>query len=230
MVVLQILLSLMIKDKNIPKETKAHLKEYKEVVKRSSKIQAVYNTQILNGLTYSEGAFSYIVTIYIVKVFSTSVSLGIFTSIFSLLSAVIGFLFAKCIKPKYYKNIIKITMLSTITFLCLMIYNCNMITIILFNLSQTLFKGLIGLINGNSESNVSNIEVIKNKYKVEYWLGIETSLFKGRMISNALFILMAFTGADIMMYIFAVFLALYGISSMKLQKTLDGNEIKTSKE
>lgn len=121
-------------------------------------------------------------------------------------------------------------MLCTITLLCLMIYNCNMITIILFNLSQTFFKGLTVLINGNSESNVSNIEVIKNKYKVEYWLGIETSLFKGRIISNALFILMAFTGADIMMYIFAVFLALYGMSSIKLQNTLDGNEIKVSKE
>ena len=64
--VAQIILSFIIKDKNIPKETKADLKGYREIVKNNKKIQAEYNTQFFNGLTYSEGAFSYIVTIYII--------------------------------------------------------------------------------------------------------------------------------------------------------------------
>jgi len=116
-------------------------------------------------------------------------------------------------------------MTFTIISLCVMIYKCNMITIILFNLFQTFSKGLLDLINGNSESNISNLDIIKNKYKVEYWLGVEKALFKGRVLSNTLFIIMAFIGADIMMYIFAIFLLLYGICSIKQQKILDENEI-----
>lgn len=221
----QIILSFIIKDKNIPKETKADLKGYREIVKNNKKIQAEYNTQFFNGLTYSEGAFSYIVTIYIIKVFSDSVSLGIFTSIFSLLSALIGLLFAKYIKPKYYNAIMKIGMACTIFLLCLMIYRCNMVTIIAFNFVSTFSKGIMDLINGNAESNISNIEIIKNKYKVEYWLGIETALFKGRILSNGMFILMALIGSDIMMYIFVIFLGLYGLSSIRLQKELKDNAI-----
>lgn len=225
-VILQMFFSLMIKDDNIPKDAKADLKGYKEIVKNSKEIQAEYNAQFFTGLTYSEGAFSYIVTIYIIKVFSDSISLGIFTSIFSIISVLIGMLFAKKFKPKHYNKIIKISMTFTIISLCMMIYKCNMITIILFNLFQTFSKKLVDLINGNNEANISNMDIIKKKYKVEFWLGSEAALFKGRIISNTLFIIMAYVGADIMIYIFVIFLALYGISSIKLQKELDKNNIK----
>ena len=176
------------------------------VYKENKTLQQIYKNRFFSGLTYSEGAFSYIVTIYIIKVFSDSVSLGIFTSIFSLISCVIGVLFAKCIKQKHYNSVIKISMIFTIISLCAMIYNCNIITIVLFNLFQTFSKGLMDLINCNSSSDVSNLEIIKKEYKVEYWLGVESSLFFGRVISNSLFILMAFTGADVMIYVFVVFL------------------------
>ena len=76
------------------------------------------------------------------------------------------------------------------------------------------------LINGNSQANISNIETIKKEYKVEYWLGIETALFIGRIISNMLFIAMAFTNTNIIMYIFIIFLILLATNSIKLQKII----------
>lgn len=216
-VVLQIILSFIIQDKNIPKSSKTNLKQYKNIIKNHKEILQVYKTDLFQGLTYSEGALSYIITIYIIKVFSNSIKLGIFTSIFSLISCCIGLLFAKCIQQKHYKIMIKISMIFTIVSLCTMIYNCNMITIIIFNLCQTFSKGLIDLINGYSKSNISNLSTIKKEYKVEYWLGSETALVIGRVISNSLFILMAFAGADFMIYVFVLFLVLLTINSIKLQ-------------
>ena len=178
----------------------------------------------MSGLTYSEGAFSYIVTIYIIKIFSDSFSLGVFTSIFSSISCIIGLLFAKYIKKESYNSIIKVSMAFTIVSLCAMIYNCNFITIVVFNLCQTFSKGLMDLINDNSSSNTSNIEIIKKDYKVEYWLGIEYSLFLGRMISNSLFILMAFTGANVMIYVFAVFLIILTKTTIKLHEIIKENK------
>ena len=90
-------MSFVIIDKNIPKEEKVNLKEFKKIVKKDKSIRQVQKRQFFHGITHSEGAFSYITTIYIIKVFTNSVSLGIFTSIFSLISCGIGILFAKYI-------------------------------------------------------------------------------------------------------------------------------------
>lgn len=219
-IIFRIILSFIFKDKNIPEGSKINFKKYKNIVKQNENIKQVYKVNFFSGLTYSEGAFNYIVTIYIIKVFSNSVSLGIFTSIFSLISCALGILFAKFIKQRHYSNVIKISMFFTITSLCVMIYNCNMITIILFNFFQTFSKGLMDLINVNIKSNISNMDILKKEYKVEYFLGTETALFIGRVISNSLFIIMAFTNSNIMIYIFVIFLILLTINSVKLQEKI----------
>lgn len=218
-------MSFVIIDKNIPKEEKVNLKEFKKIVKKDKSIRQVQKRQFFHGITYSEGAFSYITTIYIIKVFSNSVSLGIFTSIFSLISCGIGILFAKYIKPKSYVKLIKYSTFFTIVALCIMIYNCSMMSIIIYNLFETFSKKLITLISDNTQANISNKEIIKNKFKVEYWLGTEKALFLGRILSNCLFILMAVTGENIMMYIFVIFLILLSVSSVQLQKSVNQENI-----
>lgn len=218
-VVLQIILSFLIKDKNIPSNSKTNLREYMKIVKENNLIKSVYTKSFFYGLTY-EGTFKYIITIYIIRIFSTSISLGIFTSVFALISCVLGILFARFINPKYYDNIIRITMILTIISLGIMIYNCTMTTIILFNLFQTFSLELIILINESSDLNLSNMEIIKKDYKVEYWLGNETALFLGRVVSCMLFILMAFSTSNFMIYIFVIFLVLLTNSSIRLQKII----------
>ena len=98
-----------------------------------------------------------------------------------------------------------------------MIYKCTIITVILFNFFQTFSKNLMSLINGNSQANISNIDILKKEFKVEYWLFNETALFIGRIISNTLFILMAFTNSNIITYSFVIFLILFAKNSIKLQ-------------
>ena len=216
-VALQIILSIVLKDNNIPKESKTDLKEFNDVIKEHPELKSIIRTNICSGLTYSEGALSYVITIYIIKVFSESVSLGIFTSIFSVISIIIGFLFVKVIKPKYYIKLLCTTLPITIILLCIMLLNCNFITVVLYNLFQTISKLLSDLIRERNIFNFSNIETIKRKYKVEYFLTLEKSLFIGRVISNTLFILMAFLDANFIMAIFVIFVILQAISVVKLQ-------------
>ena len=216
-VALQIILSIVLKDNNIPKESKTNLKEFKGVMKKHPELKSIIGTNICSGLTYSDGALSYVITIYIIKVFSESVSLGIFTSIFSVISIIIGFLFVKVIKPEYYIKLLCTTLPITIILLCIMLLNCNFITVVLYNLFQTISKLLSDLIRERNIYNFSNIETIKRKYKVEYFLTLEKSLFIGRVISNTLFILMAFLDANFIMVIFVIFVILQAISVVKLQ-------------
>lgn len=220
-VALEIMMSIILKDNNIPKGNKTNLKEFKNVMKEHPELKSIIRTNICSGLTYSEGALSYVITIYIIKVFSESVSLGIFTSIFSVISIIIGFLFVKVIKPKYYIKLLGATLPITIVLLCVMLLNCNFVTVVLYNLFQTISKLLSDLIRERNIFNFSNIETIKREYKVEYFLTLETALFIGRVISNTLFILMAFLDAGFIMIIFVIFVILQAISVVKLQSDMN---------
>ena len=219
-VVLRIILSFIFKDTNIPQSNKVNFKEYFKLTKKDKRFKQLGKTEIFNGITYSEGAFSYIVTIYIIKVFSNSFSLGIFTSIFSVITSIIGILFAKFIKKEQYIPTIKISTTLTVISLCFMIFKCNTITIILFNLFQTISKTMMELVNNSNQANLCNIEKIKKEYKVEYWLTFETYLVIGRIIGNSIFILMAYTNSNIIIMLFVVFLILFANSSIKLQRSM----------
>lgn len=224
-VTIRIVLSFHFKDNNLPTGNKTNFKEFGKIVQKKSKIRELYKLSILNGLTYSEGAFSSIVTIYIIKIFSNSFRLGIFTSIFSIVTCLLGILFAKFIKPKLYSHAIKITSTFTVISLILMLTNCNMVTVVLFNFLQTISKNLTEIINETTQFNLANLEEIKKEYKVEYFVCWELSLFIGRAISQMLFILMAFMeNSNIMLAVFTMFLVLYEWNAAKF------NEIETVKK
>lgn len=223
-VAIRIVLSFQFKDNNLPRGDKTNFAEYIKIVSKNRKVRQFYKKEILNGLTYSEGAFASIVTIYIIKIFSNSFSLGIFTSIFSIVTALLGATFAKLMKPENYSRNIKITTTFTVLSLFAMITNCNMFTVVVFNFCQTISKKLTELINATNEFNLANVAEIGKEYKVEYFVGMEFFLFVGRVISQSLFILMAFMeNTSLMMIIFSMFLILYELNSAEfndeMQKT-----------
>ena len=102
-----------------------------------------------------------------------------------------------------------------------MLLNCNFVTVVLYNLFQTISKLLSDLIRERNIFNFSNVEAIKREYKVEYFLTLETALFVGRVISNTLFIFMAFLDANFIMAIFVIFVILQAISVIKLQSDMN---------
>lgn len=219
-IVIRIILSFIYKDKDVPKREKTDLFKYLKITRNSKKIKQMSWVIFFSGITYSEGAFAYIVTIYIIKVFSNSFSLGIFTSIFSIISALIGLLFARKIKVNDYNKLMGISMVFTVISLFMMIFNVNAITIILFNFFQTVSRGIMDLINNTSQLDIANDKLIKKEYKVEYGIINETCLVIARVISNGLFILMAFTNTNIFIIIFGIFLILLAYHSIKLQNIL----------
>lgn len=226
LVVLRIFLSFKFKDKNIPKSNKVNLKHFNQLLKKDKKFKQIFKVEFLNGVVFSEAAFSYIITIFIVKVFSNSFKLGIFTSIFNIITFFVGIIFAKFLKKKQYATSIKITMIFTIISLFIMIWNCNAITIVLFNLFLTISRTLNSLIIGNSLHDLSNDKKIKKEYKSEYWLTTETFVALGRTLSAISFILFSYFNVTIMIITYAIFLIIFTINIVKAQKTLHNKKIK----
>ena len=221
LIIIQIVLSFLFDDVNIPKYDKVNLKKFIDICDNDKKLGMIFILKLFEGIIYSEGAFTLIISLFIIRVFSNSFSLGIFTSIFSIISAILGILFTKTIKSKNYNRLIICSTILTVMTLIWMIFDCNAISIIVFNFFQRVSKGIISLINSKNILNVANDEKIKKEYKVEYFLHIETALVLGRTIGSILFILMAFTNNNIILYIFIIFLVMWSYSSMKTQCEID---------
>ena len=229
-IALRIVLSFMFKDKNIPKSKKCDMMRYFKLTENNKRLKYLYKSTFYDALTFSESAFSYIVTIYVIKVFSNSFSLGVFTSIFNVITFIIGILYIKCLKKEYYPVTLKVFTVLTVLTLILMVFYCNPVTIVVFNLFQTIFKSLLDLMHGNSQSDLSNLDLIKKEYKVEYWLLNETYLFFGRVLSALIFILMAFTDSALIILVFVIFMVLYAYNLIKLQQATDEEKVVPRKE
>ena len=214
------ILSFRIKDINISKNNKVNLRKFIKVIKNNNAVKNIYNSNLFSGLTYSSGAFLSIITIYIIKVCNNSMSLGIYTSIITFIIAIISFLYGHVIKKNRYVIYIIILSLLSIISLIIMMINCNFITIIAFNLFSKISWEFIYLVNITSQGNITNIEEIKDKYKVEFYQFFELSLFIGRFISYTLFILMYFISVNIILIIFIMFLLLLMINSIRIQKNM----------
>ena len=221
LIIIQIILSYLYDDINLPKHNKVNLKKFKKICHHDKKFQLIFKMKCCEGIVYSEGALKMIISLFIIRVFSDSFSLGIFTSIFSIISALLGWLFIKTIKTKNYKNWIIYSTILTVITLIWVILNCNPLSIIIFNFFQRISKDIINLINEKNIQNIANVPKIKNEYKVEYYLFIETALLIGRIIGSILFILMAFIYNNIILYIFIIFLIMWSYYCLKIQIELD---------
>lgn len=221
LVFLQIIMSFLFKDITIKEKTKTNLKEFVNLIAKNDKLKKLYRMEFVNGAIYS-GAFKSIVTIYIIRVLKNSLSYGIFTSVFALIVALVGFFFARLAKPKHYTIYLGISGVLTVLGLILMIFKCNFVTIIIFNFIQSYSQTICELINTNTLHNTSNIEEVKNKFKVEYFLGMETVLVAGRVLSYSILLILGFLSdgiwANVVLVIFALIVVIYIKSSIDLQK------------
>lgn len=107
-------------------------------------------------------------------------------------------------------------------------FKCNFVTIIIFNLLQSYSKTIVELINSNALSDISNMDEIKNKYKVEYFVGMESYLVVGRITSYLLFLLMGIINTNlfnnIILIIFTFLIIVFTMCSINVQRSLQGEK------
>lgn len=224
-------LSFMYKDQNLPRSKKTNMKKFYQTVRKDRRIHWLNIMHFFDGLTSSCSALSYVFTIYVMMVFSDSLSFGIATAVFSVVSGVIGVLFAKFIKKKYYTRWTGITMSLAVLAMLLMIFECNPATIITFRFLRGISKDLTHNINESYSANLSNDEKVRRRFKTEYWVNSERWLVSGRILSGALLITLTFVDTwEPMMVFFAVMIAAWGYTSVRFQRAMgrdDARKVRT---
>ncbi len=213
----RLILSTLYQDQNIPRSKRTNLKKFRTLVASDQRFRRLGISDFFYGLVFSSSAFSQIVTIYVIKFFSDSFTLGIFTSIFSIVAGLVGIAFAKFLKKQNYAYFINLSMFGMIAALLAMVFDCNIVTVVLFKLFHTIAKEGTAIIVDTNRANLCNDAKIKREYKPEFWVNVEQHLVVGRVLSNVLFIAMAFTESWVpIMIIFAI---LFGVSAFTLVRT-----------
>lgn len=215
----RMLLSTFYKDQNLPHLKKTNLQKFRQLTARDSRFRRLGVSDLFYGIVFSSSAFTQIVTIYVVRFFSDSFTLGLLTSALSVVAGLVGIIFAKFLQKKHYNRFTGLSIVCTTISLLVMTFHCNIITVVLFKLFHTITKEGTSIIVDIDRANLCNDAKVKHEYKMEFWLNTEQHLVVGRLISNVLFIMMAFTDnwAPTML-IFAVMLGLSGLTLMRTQR------------
>lgn len=185
--IIQILLSLKIQfkaeDNNECK--KLNLKKEIDNIRNNSKLKRFYKMKFFKGMAY-EGALDTAVTLLIIMSFNSDFSLGIITSIISILTMLSSYLYKK-VKTKEKMNLLIfssciIIFISSITLL----FVTNGYTIIIYNLIFGFFLQFIMISEEVETLKFTNSSVINNTNRVETYVILEMFLNAGRIISYVL--------------------------------------------
>lgn len=197
LVIFQLIFSFLFKDVKLENKSKTDIKKYKEVTKDNIAVKDINKVMFLYGIIYT-GSFRDIITVYTISMLGSSLSLGIYNSIFAIFACLLGILFAKVIPKGMYKQVMRISSVGIFLGIVMLVVNVNFFTIVVFNLINTFSSTLCGLIVGNSEINIANHKQIKKDFKIEYFVEMEKNIYFGRMIGYILFIILGFSASLIL--------------------------------
>lgn len=188
---IQIIFSLFIQDHSVICEKKYNLKEFIHDLKiRKSKSLKVYYK-----MNCCDGIVSYLldtlITLMIVMTFKTTISLGFLTTLFAIGSIISIFIYQNKVKNK--KRLLKFGAIAMVISVCLLLFDINKITVIIYNFCSSIF--LILLRNKAQASRytiVSQEKTIEKNYLVEHQVVSEIVLNISRILGYSILFIVSF--------------------------------------
>lgn len=136
---LQFVFSLFINDKGKINSKKYDLREYIKYIKNNKEFNTAYKVSACDGIVHY--LLETLITILVVMTFKTTLSLGIITTICSFVSILSVYVFQY--KLKSNKTILSISSVVMVISVILLLVSINKITIIIFNLCNSIFLVLL---------------------------------------------------------------------------------------
>lgn len=179
---IQILLSSRLTYKNVIDKQKFNLiKEYRKL-KTNKSITELLKTEFFQGMTY-EGALDTAITLMIIITFNKEFSLGLITSVLSILSIFSSYICKRIIKTKNVKIIIFISSIVPIITTIVLLAITNQYTIIGYNIIYVIFIQIISIVKDFTTLKLTNSEIVDDSNRVEVYILLEVVLGLGRIFS-----------------------------------------------
>ena len=217
---IQFSFSLLIKDKEKIHPKKYNLKEYINYIKNNKRFKTAYKISACDGIVHY--LLETLITILIVMTFKTTLSLGIITTICSICSILSIYIFQY--KLKSNKTILKISSISMVISVILLLFDISKITIIIYNLCNSIF--LVLLMNTSETKNYDIINEDKkviDDYIVEHQVTWQIVLNVSRIIGYLVLFIASLFNNMIIFKLLLVLVTIVIIFYSKLMVNLDKN-------
>lgn len=204
---IQIVLSSKLKYENNKEEQKFNfIKEYKKL-KLDTRVKALLKTEFFQGLTY-EGALDTAVTLLIIIAFQKDFSLGVITSIISVLSIFSAYICKKIVNPKRIQFMLALACIFPVVSTIILLAVTNKYTIVGYSIIYTLFIQIISIVKDVSTLKLTNSEIVNDVNRVETYVLLEIVLGMGRIVSYILLLIIGVLGNFYLLEILIIILTL----------------------
>lgn len=217
---IQILLSFKMKFKIQNNKESKKLDIIKEVnhIKNNKKLQRFYMMKFFKGMAY-EGALDTAVTLLIIMSFDSDFSLGVITSIISLLAMLSSYVYKKFKNQEKMKLLIIVSYVIILISSIVLVFITNRYTIVGYNLIFAFFLQFIMVSEEVQTLKFTNSDVINDSNRVETYVLLEMFLNIGRIISYILLFVVGIYNNLYLLEILIIFLVIsIGVETINLIK------------
>lgn len=217
---IQILLSFKMKFKIQNNKESKKLDIIKEVnhIKNNIKLQRFYKMKFFKGMAY-EGALDTAVTLLIIMSFNSDFSLGVITSIISLLAMLSSYVYKKFKNQEKMKLLIIVSYVIILISSIVLVFITNRYTIVGYNLIFAFFLQFIMVSEEVQTLKFINSDVINDSNRVETYVLLEMFLNIGRIISYILLFVVGIYNNLYLLEILIIFLVIsIGVETINLIK------------
>lgn len=189
--IIKLILSFKIKNKNV-QNSKVNLKNFYSIWSKDSILKKLYAIEFFKGFN-RYGVMSLVVSLLIIYQSNNELELGSWTSLFSLFTIILMYLFGRFYKNKHKRKLMVCSLIAILISFALVFYKINLVTVILYNISYYIFMNIILKITEINLFDYSNKEPFKTKFNTEYFIFRELFLNIGRILGyTALLFLVGF--------------------------------------
>lgn len=217
---IQILLSFKMKFKIQNNKESKKLDIIKEVnhIKNNIKLQRFYKMKFFKGMAY-EVALDTAVTLLIIMSFNSDFSLGVITSIISLLAMLSSYVYKKFKNQEKMKLLIIVSYVIILISSIVLVFITNRYTIVGYNLIFAFFLQFIMVSEEVQTLKFTNSDVINDSNRVETYVLLEMFLNIGRIISYILLFVVGIYDNLYLLEILIIFLVIsIGVETINLIK------------
>lgn len=182
------------------------VKEFKNI-KNNEQLKRFYKMKFFKGMAY-EGALDTAITLLIIISFSSDFSLGIITSIISLLAVISSYIYKKIKSNKNIKLLMIISCAIILVTSIILVFITNQYTIVIYNIIFAFFLQFVMVAEEVQTLKFTNSNIITDSNRVETYVLLELFLNAGRVISYALLFIVGIYNKLYLLEILIIFLVL----------------------
>ncbi len=162
-------------------------------------IRKMFLMEVFRG--FGLGLLASVITMYTVYMFKTDLNLGMFTTLFSLMSIIVSYSLGRFTDKPFYKYVMMGCLGVVLVCMSIFVWHVSPVTFLIYNAMYATAISLLDQFCAVNMFNVSKSKCVTANHKIEYFVFRDFALFLGRWVGFVgLMYIGVFAGYDALRY------------------------------